>query len=164
MKQIFLLIFIISWAGITHSTDEATPLPEGSYQRSCQLCSMSESPSGTPVLSCHCTGDKGSNHKRFWPTKLYMGHCQNPSDIANLKGQLVCMKNPSSGIPEGTYLNSCNECRINDRNQLECVCHTEQGKWQPASLSLDICPGEYLLIQNCNGELTCANSCYETSE
>ena len=131
-------------------TPEARPLPKGSYINSCDECRLEDD-----MLECQCEDSKGTRWGG-WSTKLDLRNCKNPSDIANWNGQLMCMtNNPEDPLPEGSYLRTCHECRIDDRNLLSCLCRTRNGQWQPSSISLDYCPEAYQLISNCNGELSC---------
>ena len=132
---------------------EARSLPKGSYVLTCIECSLLRG-----ILNCRC--EKIENgRKSYWKSQLDMRSCDNPSDIANWSGRLMCMTNHSDELPTGPYLRSCHECRVSESNQLNCLCRKRDGKWQPSSLSLDQCPADYQPISNCNGELTCDYSC-----
>ena len=132
---------------------EVRSLPRGSYIRSCSECSLLRG-----VLRCKC--EKSENgRKSSWTSQLDMRSCSNSSDIANWSGRLMCMSNDSDKLPQGSYLRSCHECRVSESNQLNCLCRKRNGDWQPSSLGLELCPEQYQLISNCNGELSCRTRC-----
>ncbi|MGI9274413.1 MAG: CVNH domain-containing protein [Endozoicomonas sp.] len=134
-------------------TPEVRSLPKGSYIRSCSECTLLRG-----ILSCKCQKTE-NRRKSYWTSQLDMRSCSNPSDIANWSGRLMCMTNNSDQLPQGSYLRSCHECRVDKSDQLSCLCRKRNGNWQTTSLSLELCPADYQPISNCNGELRCSSSC-----
>ena len=140
--------------------DRAKPneanLPPGSFQGSCNGCSVDQS---TRMLTCtHCRG-RGVTER----SSLSLNACSR--EINNMAGELQCAPEPNEkGLPQGGYLRSCLGCKMVHRGKkgrhgakLSCTnCGAHDGTQLKAEYAMDRCPSPGFL-DNDNGILKCFN-------
>src|SRR5258706_9835630 len=113
-------------------------VPGGSYSQSCSGAQVAGN-----VLKAKCRTMSGS----MVDTSLNLP-CQ--GSIDNINGKLTCSGAPAANAPQGSYLQSCAEARVQD-NTLHAKCRRANQTVADASLKLP-CTGK---IDNLNGVLTC---------
>src|SRR5260221_303892 len=113
-------------------------VPGGSYAQSCSGAQVAGN-----VLKAKCRTMSGS----MVDTSLNLP-CQ--GSIDNINGKLTCSGAPAANAPQGSYLQSCAEARVQD-NTLHAKCRRANQTVADASLKLP-CTGK---IDNLNGVLTC---------
>lgn len=89
------------------------PLPNGSYQQSCQQCTVTRSYTGISVLNCNCKKLDNSlqNTSLAYPT------VETPIlDVANINGSLVNVNNPCPSPYQRICNQVCNPCGCYQRN------------------------------------------------
>src|SRR5258705_1485224 len=113
-------------------------VPGGSYAQSCSGAQVAGN-----VLKAKCRTMSGS----MVDTSLNLP-CQ--GSIDNINGKLTCSGAPAANAPQGSYLQSCAEARVQD-NTLHAKCRRANQTVADASLKLP-CTGK---IDNLNGALRC---------
>lgn len=149
MRKIFLLILMLSLNFISIS---ALALPPGSYQNSCQNCSMVFN-----TLSCMCNNDQQ------FPNLSILQNAQRCRYVTNQNGQLRCHQGGENPLPSGSYQQTCRACHIDYNGNLQCQCSGINGmgpNWFQTTLSNPYnCNG----ISNQNGNLTCGDNNYNNN-
>jgi len=113
----------------------AVKSPSGSYKNSCDKCTITSE--GT--LSCMCKGRSGLNKSA---TLNKADQCKN--GVMNLDGQLIC---------EGSFVNSCKDCKVSNDNVLCEQCKNKKGSWNNKLFFTEgAC---YDGLSNCDGKLIC---------
>ena len=83
--------------------------------------------------------------------------CSEAATVTNSAGKLACKEPPpanADGLPEGTYLGSCNGCTLSSDGTLSCTACTDgAGKMHASSLALADC--NLTSITNEQGSLSC---------
>ncbi len=119
---------------------QAAVPPAGSYQQSCTGATV-----GTDnVLHAKCRSMSGG----MIDTSLRLP-CAGKID--NINGRLMCSGAPAANVPQGSYLQSCADARVQD-NSLHAKCRRANQTVADASLKLPCSTGK---IDNLNGVLTC---------
>lgn len=133
-------LLILGGFGLSQAPTQAqSPIPNGSYSRSCYNVSYNGS---TLTALCH----NGSGQYN-WTNLYYANQCR--SDIANRRGYLQCNNNPV--YPDGSYSQSCYEIRLIG-SSLRAVCSTGSGQYRSTYLNYWWNCGE---IANRRGFLRC---------
>jgi hypothetical protein len=113
--------------------------PSGSYTRSCSNAQMLGS-----VLAADCRNQNGVNIR----SRLYVRDCA--GDISNQSGELRCS---SRRTPQGTYSQTCNNCRAVG-STLQCTCRDTRRSNIRTTLDLASCQWNRD-ITNFDGHLQC---------
>ncbi len=116
------------------------PVPRGSYKQSCQDYYVEGN-----QLKARCLTKKGILKN----TSLNFRKCI--GDISNINGELTCESKYAPNLPEGSYIYSCRDLRI-DGDKLKAECQKNNGSWTRTSMNYKNCKGD---IANINGRLAC---------
>jgi hypothetical protein len=81
------------------ATGACRPLPAGSYQGTCNDCTVS----GNTLMCSKCAGGAGGS------TRLDMNTCE--GGVSNCSGVLTCDRD-TAHLPSGSYTSSCSNCRV----------------------------------------------------
>ena len=58
----------------------------------------------------------------------------------------------ATALPQGSYLNTCNKCKMLNNGELQCECKNAAGEYVPSILKASVCKNK---ISNCDGALYC---------
>ncbi len=140
MRRIPILIIMLSLIFISIP---AWALPPGSYQNTCQNCTMIFN-----TLSCTCM-----TNQQF-PNLSILPDVQRCRYVTNENGRLRCHQG-GNPLPPGSYQQTCRTCHIDFNGNLQCQCQDMNQNWFWTSLNDPYnCNG----ISNQNGNLTCGNN------
>ena len=142
IRPSFLLSGFLMAAAMVAVSSPALAVPDGSYLKTCQNISQTQS-----TVLARCENGRGF----LRAISINLDRCQPGVGLDNIYGVLTC----HSRLPSGSYRQSCSDAVVMD-GFLRASCLTRSGQVNGSQIRLDACSrGD---IANINGQLLCVDS------